>query len=152
MQVELLFWDGCPSHPRALADLRAAMADLGLDPSAVALREIDTDEQAMRERFAGSPTIRIGGVDVQPTGEEPYGLTCRVYHRRDGRVSPTPDPADVREALLAATIPGDASTAQDIPSSTDPTEPSTESPVNATATPALDSPTDPSTDRLTERS
>jgi hypothetical protein len=24
--VELLFWDGCPSHPRALADLRAAMA------------------------------------------------------------------------------------------------------------------------------
>ena len=33
---------------------------------------------------------------------EPVGLTCRVYLRRDGRISPTPDPSDVREALLAA--------------------------------------------------
>jgi len=107
--VELLFWEGCPSHPRALADLRAAMADLGLDPSTVAVREIDTHEQAERERFVGSPTIRIDGADVQPTAQEPYGLTCRVYHRRDGRISPTPDPADVRDALraVAAKLPPD---------------------------------------------
>jgi len=103
MHVELLFWDGCPSHPRALADLRAAMADLGLDPSTIAIREIDTHELATREGFVGSPTIRIDGVDVQPTEEEPYGLACRVYHRRDGRVSPTPDPADLRDALRTAT-------------------------------------------------
>jgi hypothetical protein len=103
MHVELLFWDGCPSHPRALADLRAAMADLGLDPSAVEVREIDTHEQAARERFAGSPTIRIDGVDIQPPDDEPFGLACRVYHRRDGRISPTPDPADVRDALRTAT-------------------------------------------------
>ena len=38
----------------------------------------------------------------QPPQGEPFGLTCRVYHRRDGRVSPTPDPADVRAALEAA--------------------------------------------------
>jgi hypothetical protein len=103
MHVELLFWDGCPSHPRALADLRAAMIDLGLDPITVEVTEIDTHEQAAHERFVGSPTIRIDGVDVQPTGEEPYGLACRVYHRRDGRISPTPDPTDVRDALRAAT-------------------------------------------------
>jgi hypothetical protein len=102
MRVELLFWDGCPSHPRALAELRAAMVDVGLDPSTVVVREIDTQAGATRERFAGSPTIRIDGVDVQPLGEEPFGLTCRVYHRRDGRISPTPDPADVRDALRAA--------------------------------------------------
>jgi hypothetical protein len=41
-------------------------------------------------------------VDVQPTDDEPLGLTCRVYHRRDGRISPTPDPADVHDALAAA--------------------------------------------------
>jgi hypothetical protein len=102
MLVELLFWDGCPSHSRALADLHAAMTDLGLDPSMVAVREIDTHGQAMQERFVGSPTIRIDGVDVSPPGEEPFGLTCRIYYRRDGRVSPTPDPADVRDALRAA--------------------------------------------------
>lgn len=102
MLVELLFWDGCPSHPRALADLRAAMTELGLDPEEIVVREIATDHDAEDERFVGSPTIRIDGADIQPVGSDPYGLTCRVYHRRDGRISPTPDPADVREALAAA--------------------------------------------------
>ncbi|HYM45027.1 MAG TPA: hypothetical protein VES65_02545 [Solirubrobacteraceae bacterium] len=102
MRVELLYWDGCPSHPKALAELRAAMADLGLDPSGVIVREVLTQADADQERFVGSPTIRVDGVDVQPPGEEPAGLTCRVYHRRDGRVSPTPDPEDVRDALRAA--------------------------------------------------
>jgi hypothetical protein len=102
MRVELLFWDGCPSHPRALAELRAAMADQALDPSGVILREVKTQDEAELERFVGSPTIRIDGVDVQPPEDEPAGLTCRVYRRRDGRISPTPDPADVRDTLRAA--------------------------------------------------
>jgi hypothetical protein len=101
-RVELLFWDGCPSHPKALEDLRAAMADLGLDPDTVLVREVDTDQRAARERFVGSPTIRIDGEDIEPPGEEPAGLTCRVYRLRDGRISPTPDPATVREALSTA--------------------------------------------------
>jgi hypothetical protein len=101
-RVELLFWDGCPSHPQALADLRAAMADLGLDPDTVLVREVDTDQRAARERFVGSPTIRIDGEDVEPPGDEPAGLTCRVYRLRDGRISPTPDPATVRAALSNA--------------------------------------------------
>ena len=102
MRVELLFWEGCPSHPKALAELRAAMVDVALDPGAVILREVLTQAQAAQERFVGSPTIRIDGVDLQPPGEQPFGLTCRVYHRRDGRISPIPDPADVRDALHAA--------------------------------------------------
>jgi len=77
------------------------MADLGLDPDTVVVREVPTQARAELERFVGSPTIRVDGVDVQPPGEEPFGLTCRVYYRRDGRVSPTPDPADVRDALRA---------------------------------------------------
>ena len=98
-RVELLFWDGCPSHPQALADLRAAMEELGLDPETVLVREVDTDQRAERERFVGSPTIRIDGEDVEPPGDEPAGLTCRVYRLADGRVSPVPDPATVRAAL-----------------------------------------------------
>lgn len=104
MRVELLFWAGCPSHPKALADLREAMGALGLDPGGVIVREVLTDEQAAGEGFVGSPTIRIDGLDVQPPVDEPTGLTCRVYTRRDGRISPTPDPADLREALQAAAL------------------------------------------------
>jgi hypothetical protein len=102
MHVELLFWEGCPSHERALSELRTAMSELSLDPDEVVVREVDTEATAAAERFVGSPTIRIDGVDIQPPHEEPVGLTCRVYRRRDGRISPTPDPADVRAALLAA--------------------------------------------------
>jgi hypothetical protein len=102
MRVELLFWDGCPSHPKALVELREAMMDVGLDPSTVVVREVKTQPEAAVQRFVGSPTIRIDGVDIQPPDGEPVGLTCRVYHRRDGRISPTPDPANVRDALHAA--------------------------------------------------
>jgi hypothetical protein len=100
--VELLLWEGCPSHPQALAQLREAMLELRLDADAIDVRHVDTDERAEAEGFVGSPTIRIDGVDVQDPGEEPTALTCRIYQRRDGRISPVPDPADVRDALQTA--------------------------------------------------
>jgi hypothetical protein len=102
--VELLWWEGCPSWPRALEELRAVAAEAGLDPDRIVVREIDDDAHAEAEGFVGSPTIRVDGHDIQPpdVGEAP-GLTCRVYHLRDGRVSPTPDPADLRDALMNAT-------------------------------------------------
>ena len=103
MRVEMLWWAGCPSHPRALEDLRAAMAEAGLDPSEVILREVADEAAAERERFVGSPTIRVEGRDVVPPPPgEPAGLTCRLYTLRDGRISPVPDPADLRAALEAA--------------------------------------------------
>jgi hypothetical protein len=102
MRVELLFWAGCPSHPRALRELREALALEGLDPDCVQVREVDSEGQAASEGFIGSPTIRIDGADVQPQEQEPTGLTCRIYMLRDGRVSPTPDPADLRDALRRA--------------------------------------------------
>jgi hypothetical protein len=79
------------------------MADVGLDPGNVVVREIDDEAGADAARFVGSPTIRVDGRDVQPPEEgEPAALTCRVYHLRDGRVSPVPDPADLRDALTRA--------------------------------------------------
>jgi hypothetical protein len=81
------------------------MAAQGVDPSAIEVREIDTEESAQREEFVGSPTIRVNGRDLQPPVEgEPTGLACRIYRRRDGRVSPLPDPDDLRDALRAAVV------------------------------------------------
>lgn len=82
--------------------VREALAAEDLDPDRVELREIETGDDAKRERFVGSPTIRVDGVEVAPVDGEPSGLTCRVYRLRDGRVSPTPDPADVRDAIRRA--------------------------------------------------
>ena len=79
--------------------LRAAMAEEGLDPESIEIREIETDADAERESFPGSPTIRIDGEDVQPPGDNPVGLSCRVYRRADGSTSPLPEPEQLREAL-----------------------------------------------------
>jgi hypothetical protein len=106
-EIELWWWEGCPSTQRALDELRAAMRDLDLDADAIRTREIRTDAEAEHAGFTGSPTILIDGVDLagdagaQQPGSEP-GLSCRVYRRRDGRISPTPDPDDLRESLRQA--------------------------------------------------
>jgi glutaredoxin len=102
-QVELLWWAGCPSTERALAELRGVMAELGLAAAEVKVIEVGSEEQAREREFHGSPTILIDGQDpFAGDGEEEVGLSCRVYRRRDGRVSPTPDPEDLRDALQGA--------------------------------------------------
>jgi glutaredoxin len=103
-RLELLWWDGCPSTDRALTELQVAAAELGLENSEIDLREIRTEEEAAAAGFIGSPTILVDGIDVVADGAlgEATGLTCRVYRRRDGRISPTPDPADLRAALTGA--------------------------------------------------
>jgi hypothetical protein len=101
-KVELLWWEGCPSTERALRELREALHDVGLGSVEVRMREIRTDEEAARAGFLGSPTILVDGADVAPVSGGPVGLSCRVYRRRDGRISPTPDPDDVRAALRRA--------------------------------------------------
>ncbi|MEA2363482.1 MAG: hypothetical protein QOD71_2627 [Thermoleophilaceae bacterium] len=99
MKVELLWWDGCPSHPETLEDLKRVLREEGVEAD-VDLVEVESDDQAHRERFPGSPTVRIDGEDVVPPKEaEPFSLTCRIYRLRDGRISPTPDPEDLREAV-----------------------------------------------------
>lgn len=96
--IEFLYWEGCPSHPEAMALLREVLADLGRDEKIV-VTEVETDEQAERLRFPGSPTIRVDGRDVDPESAEARpALNCRIYYLPDGRVSPVP----TREQLEAA--------------------------------------------------
>jgi 8-oxo-dGTP pyrophosphatase MutT (NUDIX family) len=99
-RVEFLWWSGCPSWERGVAELREAMEELGLDPDAIEMRLIETEDDAVEAAFPGSPTIRVDGADVSEPGaivDSP--LACRVYRRRDGRPSPLPDPEDLRAAL-----------------------------------------------------
>ena len=102
MRIELLWWEGCPSHPETLADLERILEEEGAEATLEQI-EIETDEQACAERFPGSPTIRIDGHDPLPAEPgDPFSLSCRIYRLRDGRVSPTPDPEDLRDAVRRA--------------------------------------------------
>jgi hypothetical protein len=102
--IQLLFWDGCPSHPRALTELQSVVVGAGLDPATIELLEVATEQDAVAARFVGSPTVRVDGVDVDPPPPDARpALGCRIYRRRSGRYSSLPDIDDIRRAVLAAT-------------------------------------------------
>ena len=85
MTVELLYTEGCPYVAAYLPHLRQLVAGAGLDEP-VRTHVVADDDQAQREPFLGSPTVRIGGVDVDPSadGRLDYGLACRQYATPEG--------------------------------------------------------------------
>ena len=85
MTVELLYFDGCPSYETFLPRLGEMLAEAGV-AAPVIPRRVDSDEAAQQERFLGSPTLRIDGVDVDPGAvqRDDYGLKCRLYSTPDG--------------------------------------------------------------------
>jgi hypothetical protein len=49
-------------------------------------RRIANEDAARRERFLGSPTVRVDGRDVEPGAaeREDFGLKCRLYQLPSG--------------------------------------------------------------------
>ncbi|MGH2963680.1 MAG: DF family (seleno)protein [Microbacterium sp.] len=80
MTVELLYIAGCPNFEIAARKLHDELTRFGVTDE-IELRLIRTAEEAERERFLGSPTIRIDSRDVDPNaqGRTDYGLKCRLY-------------------------------------------------------------------------
>ena len=100
-RVELLWWEGCPSHERAFELLTSTLAELKRGDVAVVRREVITPDEAARLNFPGSPTFQVGRRDLFPADAAP-ALTCRVYRPPGGRVSPLPDAADLAARLREA--------------------------------------------------
>jgi hypothetical protein len=100
MKVELFHCEGCPSTPEAKAELEDVLRSHGVDAE-IELHEVTTQAEAERLDFRGSPTIKIDGRDVDPSGAgtQRAALACRIYHLPDGRVSPVPSREMLEEAL-----------------------------------------------------
>ena len=89
MEVELLWFPGCPNWQETAARLRQAVALAGLDAEVV-LVEVASPEDAQRLRFRGSPTVLLDGADPFAQASDPVGLSCRVFRTPDGlRGAPT---------------------------------------------------------------
>jgi hypothetical protein len=92
VSVELLYVDGCPGRDALLAQLTQLLAERELAVE-IEQRPIDSADAARRERFLGSPTLRIDGLDVDPTAVQrtDYGLKCRLYQADHGLRGTPPD-------------------------------------------------------------
>ncbi|QYG90998.1 thioredoxin family protein [Iamia sp. SCSIO 61187] len=97
MKLELLYFDDCPNWKIAAERLDGIAGGRGLT---VERRLVTTLEEAEAARFRGSPTILVDGEDPFASGDEPFGLACRVYQTPDG---PAGSPATEQlEAVLDA--------------------------------------------------
>lgn len=98
-RVEILSFSGCPHAGAAYELVESLAAELGLDPE-IEVIEVSDNEQAAALRFLGSPTVRVGGRDVEPGAatRRDYALACRIY-RADEGTSGLPRRDWIREAL-----------------------------------------------------
>ena len=80
MQIDVLYFDGCPNHEPALDLVRAVLEELGVD-AALNEVEIKSLDDVSRLEFLGSPTIRVDGLDIEPSrrNDVNYAMSCRRY-------------------------------------------------------------------------
>ena len=88
MQIEILYFDGCPHHVPAVERVRGVLSDMGVEASVI---EVAVSEPGMATQigFLGSPSVRVDGLDVEPAarGSDQIGYGCRTYvngGRREG--------------------------------------------------------------------
>lgn len=92
MQIDLVYFEGCPHAASARERLRNALASL---QSAAIWNEWDTESAATPEHLRGysSPTVLVNGLDVERKAQT-TGAGCAV--------GGGPSPELLRDALAAA--------------------------------------------------
>jgi hypothetical protein len=85
VRVEFLWFDGCPSHVPARALLDSVVADIAPGTTVEAI-DASHPDVAAAHRFPGSPTIRVDGIDIDPSFTDPgdYTPRCRLFRTADG--------------------------------------------------------------------
>ncbi len=94
-RLQLLYFPECPHWRVADERLREVASRVGLT---IEYQLVTTSEEADRVSFRGSPTILIDGVDPFAVGDEPIGLSCRIYRTPDGYAG-SPTAAQIAAAL-----------------------------------------------------
>lgn len=102
MKVEVFYIDGCPNHQPAVGRVNELLQELRLTGNVLEVPVTDS-ASATAVRFLGSPTVRVNGVDVEPSSRtsDQFGLACRTYvdgSRREG----VPSVELIHRALLEA--------------------------------------------------
>ncbi len=102
MKIELLYFDGCPSHEQASEILEHVLEETQTEAEIEKIN-IEDEQMAIEYRFLGSPSIRINGVDVDPVARDSseFSRKCRIY-KTDGGIIGWPSSNMIKEALQEA--------------------------------------------------
>ena len=85
MRIELLHTPHCPNAAPARELLESILRERGI-PDRIEELVVGTLDEAVQWGFLGSPSIRIDGVDVDPTSTDirSPALSCRLYEGGGG--------------------------------------------------------------------
>lgn len=80
LRIQVFYFDDCPNYEPAIALIRRTAGEIGVDAD-IELVYIDSPESAQANRFLGSPTIHVEGIDIDPAarGRADFGVSCRRY-------------------------------------------------------------------------
>ena len=99
MKIELLYFEGCPSFLPTLALLQQVLDEEKI-PAPVQTILVESEAAAKRQRFLGSPSIRVDGEDIEMDARTAtdFGMKCRIYDN-DGVPGGVPAKSKIREAI-----------------------------------------------------
>ncbi|MFX1519160.1 MAG: DUF2703 domain-containing protein [Promethearchaeota archaeon] len=81
MNIDLFYSEGCHTWERTLEMIKQVLKDKNLDVE-VKLVKIETQEDAEKHHYFGSPQINIDGKDIDPMAETVTSFKsagCRFY-------------------------------------------------------------------------
>ncbi|MBM31456.1 MAG: DUF2703 domain-containing protein [Chloroflexi bacterium] len=99
MNITVLYCDDCPSLNPSLDRLKKVLSDENIKEE-ILLKKVESNEEAVKLKFIGSPTILINGIDIDPPENKSYfALNCRAFKKENGKISPIP-PIDMIRKLV----------------------------------------------------
>jgi hypothetical protein len=101
MRVELLYWDADPNYMTARQRLVEVLSEDAFE-TPIQMIAVNSAEDAALLDFAGSPTIRIDGTDIQPPVEARPGLRLRAYPSDDDLRGPLIEPIPGKRLIRRA--------------------------------------------------
>jgi hypothetical protein len=101
MRVELLYWDGDPNYMTARQRLVEVLTEDAFE-TPIQMIAVNSTADAELLEFPGSPTIRIDGADIHPSGAGEVGLGLRSYPSDDDLDGPLGEPLPGKRLIRRA--------------------------------------------------
>ena len=89
LTIDLLYFEDCPSYRQAWNDILDVLVEEKID-ALVRLCAVEDLDRAQELQFAGSPTIRVNGQDLEGCQGDGV-IACRVYKENNGKGWPSKD-------------------------------------------------------------
>jgi len=90
MKIQLLFMRGCPNFKPALNLLNEILKEKGIKEE-IELIENDSEGEAKKYEFLGSPSIKINGKDIEKEKRDyPPLFGCRIYKNGENYTGVSP--------------------------------------------------------------